>query len=577
MPTMRTACILSLCVVSLTAAELDQRTISDVEMVGIPATVKGLETHAGEVLDPEKVRHDVKTLWGSQRFSDVNVETEPDGDAVRVVFRAQEREFQKLAKTRIEPPTPGITLGLQAGGQIDDQMAQQVATAVRKQLVTSGYPDAKVDAKLVPAGTGKADLDIHVDKGRQVDVGGVSFSGDLGATPAELQKALHTTTSKTMIPLIWHVRPAYSSDGVQSDVANLRSFYYKRGFFDAEVRANTLEVNGGKARINYDVDAGPHYRIREFRLGDRLIHVSPSGEFPADTACKALLTERREAERQGILDFAARIDLHQFDDDDGSKWADATATITQGRPYRTGRITFQGTKMFNQETLRRSLLLHEGAPLDQALLRKSLGRLNQTGFFEPLSEHSVVINTPPGADYGDVQILLKEKKKRSWSLSGPIGPMSVAGPLEFSLGTRLPNWGRGLFELSTYAVNIKLMYFAKPIGALVPFLPNKRFLPLITIERPMLPGQHLLWGSEFVPQLGWQGMLAGYGAAQTRDLLHGLFESERSYTPGLLVTIAKGEGTPEGTLFCEMAKTKLDWVKQIGGTATNLMFAFLPF
>ena len=39
---------------------------------------------------------------------------------------------------------------------------------------------------------------------------------------------------------------------------------------------------------------------------------------------------------------------------------------------------------------------------------------------------------------------------RHWLLSGPVGPMSVAGPLQFAIGSRLPSWGQGIFEMATY-------------------------------------------------------------------------------------------------------------------------------
>jgi hypothetical protein len=119
------------------------------------------------------------------------------------------------------------------------------------------------------------------------------------------------------------------------------------------------------------------------------------------------------------------------------------------------------------------------------------------------------------------------------------------------------------------------MFFAKPIGSLIPFLPNRRFVPLVTLSRPLLPGQRFLSGAAFVPQLGWRGMLLGYGAGQTRDLLRGLFQSDRGLTPDLPVTIVNGGH--EGTMICAPPKTAGDWTRQAGGMALNAGFAFLPF
>jgi len=577
---MRYICVLLLCVLAPLQAEpqpqISEIKISEIEIVGVSGSPK-LATRAGDVLDPASLQHDMKTLWQSQRLSDLQVETVPDGDRVRVLFRASERRMERLDKIHVSPPTPGITMGIEPGAEIDGQIAQQIAAKLRQQLEASGYPEAAVHAQLLPASSGKVDLDVHIDKGPQVDiVGPVAFTGNLGVPASDLRHALRATSSKTMVPLLWHLKAGYSEDAIESDAANLRSFYYKRGYFDASVRSEPAAIAGGKARLAYAVNAGPRYQIREFRLGEREIAVKRNFEFPAEAACQALFAERRKAERKGILDFSATLEVHEVAAGEGEKRADLTTAISTGPAYQTGFITFQGNRTLSDLTLRRAMLLEEGAPIDEIRLRKSVARLGETGFFEPVTERSVLVNTPPGSGRADVTIFLKERKKRSWALSGPVGPMSTLGPLEFAIGSRLPPWGRGILELSTYTVSAKLMYFAKPIGSLIPFLPNKRFLPLVTIGRPMLPGQPLLSGYEFTPLLGWQGMLLGYGASQMRGFLRPLFDSERNYLPALAVTIER-DGNLKGTMYCGPAKTKLDWVRQISGTLTNLAFSFVPF
>jgi hypothetical protein len=540
------------------SAELDGKRISSVGILGAPAAFN-LETRAGDLGDSAKVQRDVKALCSWQRCSDVRVEATADGADVGLVFKVQGRHAWRVEKIRVEPPTPGINLGIASGEELDMQAAQQVAHGVRQQLESSGFPDAAVDAQLLPAGTGKADLRIHIDKGQQMDIAGVTFSGDLGMKPSAVRKALRTTKAKTMIPGLWRILPGYSWDAAQSDAANVRSFYYTHGYFDADVKVDRVDFGNGKARIAYGIESGPRYQMRP---------------FPSTAAvCRELFAERRSAERSGILDFSARLDIRNAD---AQNRVDATVALNRGPAYHVGRIEFRGNRLVNDATVRRALLIDEGALLDETLLRRSLAQLNQTGFFEPLGENNVVVNTPTGSDRADVTIWLKEKKKRNWYLSGPVGPMSIAGPLEFAIGSRLPPWGRGLLELSTYTVSAHFMFFAKPLSTLLPFLPNRRFLPLLTIQRPVLPGGQFLSGFTIAPQLGWQGMLAGYGMSQTRGLLRRVFESPRALTTVLPVTVAR-EGSDVGIMNCAVSKTKLDRVRQIGETATNLLFSMAPF
>jgi len=551
---MRVACLLALWAGSTLAAEMETRMISGVRVLGASSSIE-LESRAGEPLDATKIRHDVNTLWHASRAADVTAETVADGDAVQLVFRVRARRSFAVRRVQVEPLTPGINLGVASGAEIDSQAAQQVAASVRKQLESTGYPDATVSSRLLPAGSGKVDLNIHVDKGQAVDIQAVTFSGNLGMRTSDLRRALRATKSKTILPPVpgiwkgWHLRPGYDQHAVESDASNLRSFYYQRGYFDAEVRVASVRVDQGKAWIGYAIDSGPH------------------SEFSARAACREFFRERRDAERTGVLDFSARIERRD---------ASIRKSAERGRAYRINRIEFRGNHTFSGDILRRSFLLAEGDPLDQTLLRKSLARLNRTGLFETLTPASVVVNTPPGADSADLTVWVKEKKMHNWLLSGPVGPMSVAGPLEFAIGSRLPAWGQGVFELATYTVSARLMLFAKPLSDLIPFLPHKRFLPLLTVQRPILPGQPFLSGGTIAPQLGWRGMVLGYGASQVRGLLGGVSQTNRAFTPALPVTIVV-DGQEKGIMNCEMEKTKLDWTRQIGGAAANLAFSLVPF
>ena len=553
------------------AAE-DAQPVSEVVIEGAPAGFP-LETRAGEPLDTTKVQHDVKALWQWRQPGDVRVEQVSEGDQVRVVFRVEPRHTVLLHKVEIDPPTPGINAGIQPGEEIDDRRAQAIAAALRVQLEQSGHVNAKVEAHLAAAGPGRADLMIHIDKGQAVDVGAVSFTGDLGVKEKELRKSLRATGSKTILPRVpgvwngWRMLRPYQAESAPADVANLQSFYYRHGFYDANVRVDSVDFNGSKARVQFLVESGPQYQVREFTLfgADGPRQIAPGA------ACRELLAERRKAERDGVLDFTARIEVQKV----AANEADLRATLERGPAYETGRITFRGNRKFGDTVLRRAMRLDEGAPLDEMRLRRSLAQINAMGFFEPLAERDVVVYTPPGSKTADLTIWLKEKKGRAWSFSGPVGPMSVAGPLEFSLGSRLPAWGQGLLELSTYTLSAKLFFFPKPIGTLIPFLPNKRFVPMLVLSRPLLPGQRFLSGATFAPQLGWQGMLFGYGVGQARDLFHGLFQSDRGFTPDLPVTIVNGGR--EGTMVCVPPKTGWEWMRQIGGIATNVGFSFLPF
>ena len=167
-------------------------------------------------------------------------------------------------------------------------------------------------------------------------------------------------------------------------------------------------------------------------------------------------------------------------------------------------------------------------------------------------------------------IRLRERKKRLWYVSGPVGPMSLAGPLELAIGSRLPWWGQGIFELATYTAALHFMLLPKPLAGLLPFLPKRRFLAVLTIQRPPLPGQPLVSGFAVAPQFGWQGLAASYGVSQARTLPSPPFQSRSALEPPLAVSVG------EGTMYCTIPKTALNRLRQVAGVAVSLGLAIAP-
>jgi len=336
-----------------------------------------------------------------------------------------------------------------------------------------------------------------VDAGRSLRKKDVKYTGELGLD----QKELHGRLS----------------------VEQLKSLYLSKGFFDA-----TVEEANGEGRLGFEIHSGPRYEVRNMDYA----HL-----------CPCLMSQRREAEREGVLDFSPMIHVERT----GAGTADVTTEIERGHPFRVGRIEFFGSHHYGDATIRRNLLLDEGAVFDEYLLRKSIARLNQTQLFMPLESRDIVIARDDRTGVADIKLRLTDRRPGSWLISGPVGPASLAGPLRASIMTRLPGWGRGLFELSTYTASISLMAFAQPI---IPGMAVKKFMPVFALTRPYLPGD---WKSGLViaPQFGWQGSLLATAGAQLQGRLLPPLTGMKGLIPDLAVSV---DG--RGAMLCEPPKPR---------------------
>jgi hypothetical protein len=358
-----------------------------------------------------------------------------------------------------------------------------------------------------------------------------------------LRRALHALKARRIIPRVpglwpgWRLLPDYSPEAVESDLGRLRSLYLSKGYFDATVRVDYTELHDKQADVTFFLRSGPRYETSE----------------PLPQVCSSLLAQRRDAEPHGIIDFAAT--LYVQPSAGSSNAVNLTTSIDHGPPYRVGRINFTGLQHYSDALVRSSLLIDEGQWLDELQLRKSADRINQAEMFDPITSASIALHTNEKTGIADITIHLKERKRGSWNLSGPVGPASFAGPLEGSISSRLPPWGRGLLELSSYTVSLSLIAFAHPLVPVLSILPKGTLIPVLAFSRPFTPGEGWKSGFSIVPQLGWQASAILYATSQIQHRLLPLLSGDRGLVPELPVTV-EGPNTT-GTMFCEPPAPRL--------------------
>jgi hypothetical protein len=320
-----------------------------------------------------------------------------------------------------------------------------------------------------------------------------------------------------------------------------------------------VQVAQKAAHVNIQVQAGPMYHVPSWQISGK--GVTPRVEHPLNSLmryqnfCSTLFVARREAEHEGILDFNVNMQVQptQASTKEAPE-ANLAATVEKGSPFHIGRMEFIGNRHFSEAAVRGNFLLDEGDLLDEHLLRKSMARLNEANFFAPINEHTTMIHTDPQTGIADIDFRVMERKRGSWNLSGPVGPASVAGPLEASIKTRLPAWGSGLLEASTYTVSLTMFAF---VHSFLPALglPKIPLIPIAAFNRPYTPGEGWKSGFMIAPQLGWQYIVMGYGVSQLQHRLLPVLQGDRGLEPELAVTV----DTPNSrtTMFCEPPAPRL--------------------
>ena len=172
-------------------------------------------------------------------------------------------------------------------------------------------------------------------------------------------------------------------------------------------------------------------------------------------------------------------------------------------------------------------------------------------------------------------VRLTERKRGAWNLSGPVGPASFAGPLQASISSRLPPWGAGLFELSTYTASVTMFAFAHPILPLLAIGNKHPLLPVLVLARPFAPSYGWKSGFSFAPQLGWRASALSYAIVQTQQRLLPALSGDRGVISPLTVTVQRDRG--ETVMFCEQPKPRLANVRNVVSLAVRFAGSFASF
>jgi len=527
---------------------------SSIQSVAIHGThhYVALATQVGATYNARVVDEDVHRLWNTGRFDDIRVETKPEGNGTAVVFNVHEAPQLRLHKLLIEPSTYGLKLALREGDALTSLQAQNAAMEARRQLNEQGFERARVDYTLTPVYNNQSDLHLKVEPGDRARVKEIRFTGRPGLSAKELRKSLAAFRTRRI--LAWRLLPTYTPDAANSDAGRLRSLYLSKGYFDASVRVDETAIEDKDARVDFRIDSGPAYHVP-----------GPSN------VCAVAFAARRHAEREGVLDFSATLNVHR----EGDSVIDTSLDFHRGHAYRVARIDFAGNRHYSDATLRRSLLLDEGDVFDQYRLRKSLARLNQAQLFEPINENNVSIHGDEETGIADIGIRVRERQGHAWNISGPVGPASIGGPLEASITSRLPSWSAGVVQLSTYTASISMFAFDGPLLSLIAGTSKNFLFPVLALRRPYLPGEGLSSGLLFAPQLGWRIGALHYLVTHMQQRLLPLLNGNRGLEPELRIEVADPKG--DGVIFCDPAAPRLAPLRLGAGILLRLSGTFVAF
>src|SRR5215213_7857640 len=192
---------------------VDNQTIQAIEFRGLKTlsdeTLRyylGLET--GQPFDPQQLDANIKELWARNLVDDVQVESVPEGQGVRLVITVVERPvlrsltyegLKRLSKTDIQDKLTTQRIRVREGEPLSLGELQRVKTLVEEMYAEKGYRFAQARYTIEDMGPNEKRVIFSVDEGNRVRIADIQFEGNEVFSDIRLRLAMKKVKESGLI------------------------------------------------------------------------------------------------------------------------------------------------------------------------------------------------------------------------------------------------------------------------------------------------------------------------------------------------------------------------------------------
>jgi outer membrane protein insertion porin family len=354
----------------------------------------------GQTFSPEALTKDVRELWNSGFFDDIEVDLERETGGVSLRFLVRERpnisEIEFEGNTEIDSEDLTEAIEVKANSIISYPAIQRSIQKIRDKYAEQGYFLAEASEEVLPLKNNEVKIKFKVTEHSRVSVRRVTFIGNDSVGDDELRAVMFTGN-----PGIFAFGSGgpFRQDAFERDMAVISALYYDRGYLQVSINTPrvmlTPDRNG--VELSITIEEGPRYKIRRFRVFERDAEgkeVEPVGgrrklrslirAESGDYFNRAQLLEDLQAVRTLYRDegFANVLADPETTLDPASREVDVVVPISRGPLVHFGRIEVAGNTKTRDKVIRRELEIVEGDKFSETNLERSRRRVTALGYFE---------------------------------------------------------------------------------------------------------------------------------------------------------------------------------------------------
>ncbi len=408
-----------------------------------------VSTKVGSIYDEEVIKADFRRLWDAGFLENMSVEESdtPSGNKA-LLFTVNERKrvqivdfrgSKALTKTTIEDKLKEKEATLRLDSFYDPTKARRAEDIIREMLKEKGrlFGTVKHEAKTI-GGSGEQ-VTFTIDDGPKTKIKSIQFENNTVYSDGRLRGEMKKLKQSGFWNLSWlSGKATYNEEKWGSDQELLRDHYLNAGYVTASIGEPKLTYVDGKSGlfrkkpvkfmiVEIPISEGDPYTVGAVKFeGMKLFKeeaVLPifkfyEGEIYSEKKIKKGFEKLREAYgAQGYFQytgFTKRTPNHD------KKTVDLVLDINEDKQYFVGKINFAGNESTRDKVIRREVYLTEGDVFNTELLKLSIRRINQLGYFKPIEKAPELGPSQMAEDKIDVTLRVEEQNRNQFTFGGGV-------------------------------------------------------------------------------------------------------------------------------------------------------------
>ncbi|MBA3752652.1 MAG: outer membrane protein assembly factor BamA, partial [Nitrospira sp.] len=370
-------------------------TIRGQKRIELQAIEGRLTLKANDRFTADALREQVKILYGTGYFEDVQVETEPGQGGVAVVFVVREKPFiteivfdgnEELSDDKLKEK---ITIKSQTF--LDQQQAKESAEKIRLAYQEDGFFNCQVIPVIQAVDEDRKRLTFFIKEGTKAKVRHINLEGMRAVTKEEMFKV---TATREWIPwygLLTQLKvPSLLSDAgvlkreeLGNDIERMREVYLNKGYLNVQISQPTLDLSEDKKwfDISYSVVEGEPFIVQEIGFRGNTVfeehelreglNIKP-GEIFQRAKIRGEIT--RITDMYGAKGYAFADVVPNVTPDNNTRTATILLNVKEGEMMRIREIHVTGNDKTRDNVVRRELRLDEQDVIDTLALKRSFQR-----------------------------------------------------------------------------------------------------------------------------------------------------------------------------------------------------------